>query len=212
MSETNLNDSWTSRWNERYSNEGFAYGEEPNNYLKEELTKLPVGKILFPAEGEGRNAVFAAKLGWNVSAFDISSEGKGKALKLAEKNNVSIDYQVGELQTLNFESEQFDAIALIYAHFPANIKSLYHKTFDKYLKKGGTIIFEAFSKKHLDYIAANEKVGGPKDIESLFSTDEIKSDFANYEIIELLETEIELKEGIFHNGKGSVIRFVGRKK
>ncbi|GLU55385.1 methyltransferase [Dyadobacter frigoris] len=212
MSETNLNDSWTSRWNERYSNEGFAYGEEPNNYLKEELTKLPVGKILFPAEGEGRNAVFAAKLGWNVSAFDISSEGKSKALKLAEKNNVSIDYQVGELQTLNFESEQFDAIALIYAHFPANIKSLYHKTFDKYLKKGGTIIFEAFSKNHLEYIAANEKVGGPKDIESLFSTDEIKSDFANYEIIELLETEIELKEGIFHNGKGSVIRFVGRKK
>lgn len=211
MSNTNENDVWTSRWNDRYSNEEFAYGEEPNNYLKNELTKLPVGKILFPAEGEGRNAVFAAKLGWTVSAFDISSEGKSKALKLADKNKVSIDYQVGELDSLSLKNEQFDAIALIYAHFPANIKSLYHKTFDKYLKKGGIIIFEAFSKKHLDYVAANEKVGGPKDIESLFSTEEIKSDFANYEIIELVETEIELNEGVFHNGKGSVIRFVGRK-
>lgn len=212
MSNTNENDVWTSRWNDRYSNEEFAYGEEPNNYLKEELTKLTVGKILFPAEGEGRNAVFAAKLGWTVSAFDISNQVKNKALKLAEKNKVNIDYQVGELDSLNFKSEQFDAIALIYAHFPASIKSQYHKTFDKYLKKGGIVIFEAFSKKHLDYIAANEKVGGPKDIESLFSTDEIKSDFANYEIMELVETEIELNEGIFHNGKGSVIRFVGRKK
>ena len=207
-----LSNIWTSRWNDRYSKEEFAYGEEPNNYLKEQLTKLTVGRILFPAEGEGRNAVYAAKLGWTVSAFDISNEGKLKALKLAEKNNVIIDYKVGELETLDFEREQFDAIALIYAHFPANIKSLYHKTFDRLLKNEGILIFEAFSKKHIDYVTANEKVGGPKDIESLFSIDEIKLDFPNYEIIELAEKEIELSEGIYHNGKGSVIRFIGRKK
>ena len=206
-----LNDIWTARWNDRYSKEEFAYGEDPNNYLKEQLTKLSVGKILFPAEGEGRNAVYAAKLGWNVSAFDISNEGKIKALKLAQKNNVIIDYKVGELETLDFENEKFDAIALIYAHFPAKIKSLYHKTFDKYLKTNGTIIFESFSKKHIDYLSANEKVGGPKDLESLFSIDEIKLDFPNYEIIELVEQEIELREGLYHNGIGSVIRFIGRK-
>lgn len=128
-----INDIWTARWNERYSKDAFAYGEEPNNYLKEQLTKLSVGTILFPAEGEGRNAVFAAKLGWTVSAFDISKEAKIKAMRLAEKNNVKIDYKVGELQSLDFGIEQFDVIALIYAHFPASIKSLYHKTFDKYL-------------------------------------------------------------------------------
>ncbi|HEY8689930.1 MAG TPA: class I SAM-dependent methyltransferase [Chitinophagaceae bacterium] len=206
-----MSDTWTDRWNERYSTNEFAYGEQPNNYLKEQLEKLKVGTILFAAEGEGRNAVFAAKLGWTVSAFDISIEGKNKALRLAETNNVTIDYQVGELQTLNFNPEQFDAIALIYAHFPADIKSLYHNSLNKYLRKGGLIIFEAFSKKHIDYIAKNEKVGGPKDIASLFSIDEIKSDFDNYEIIELEEKVIELKEGLFHNGEGSVIRFVGRK-
>ena len=207
-----MTDPWTERWNERYSQREFAYGEVPNNYLKQQLEKLTVGKILFPAEGEGRNAVFAATLGWKVSAFDISIEGKNKAVRLAETNHVTIDYQVGELQTLGFKVDQFDVIALIYAHFPAEIKSLIHRTLDNYLRKDGLIIFEAFSKGHIAYIAQNEKVGGPKDIASLFSIDEIKSDFINYEIIELEEREIELNEGIYHNGKGLVVRFVGRKK
>jgi len=203
---------WLDRWNDRYSSEEFAYGTEPNNYLKQQLEKLEPGTILFPAEGEGRNAVFAATKGWEVFAFDISNEGKNKALQLADHHNVAIDYQVGELQTLNFQVEQFDAIALIYAHFPADIKSSIHQMLDQYLRKGGVIIFEAFSKNHLNYIAKNEKVGGPKDIGSLFSIDEIKADFPNYSIIELEEKEIELHEGLFHNGTGSVIRFVGQKQ
>ena len=207
-----MNDTWTERWNDRYSNAAFAYGEEPNNFFKEQIEKLKPGTILFSAEGEGRNAVYAAKLGWEVAAFDISEEGKNKALKLAEANNVKIDYKVGALETLNYQPEQFDAIALIYAHFPADIKSYLHKTLETYLRKDGIIIFEAFSKKHLEYLAINDKVGGPKDIESLFSIEEIKADFPNYEIIQLEEIEIELNEGLFHNGKGSVIRFVERKK
>jgi 2-polyprenyl-3-methyl-5-hydroxy-6-metoxy-1,4-benzoquinol methylase len=206
-----MTETWAEKWDERYQSSEFAYGEEPNNYLKEQLEKLMIGKILFPAEGEGRNAVFAAKLGWTVSAFDISIEGQKKAQQLAEKNDVTIDYQIGELETLNYAYGQFDAIALIYAHFPANIKSHLHKTLDKYLRKGGTIIFEAFSKKHIDYLAKDEKIGGPKDIESLFSIDEIRTDFNNYDVVELKETEIHLNEGLYHNGQGSVIRFVGSK-
>lgn len=207
-----MDEAWVDRWNDRYSTDEFAYGEQPNNYLKEQLMQLEAGTILFPAEGEGRNAVFAAKLGWKVSAFDISIEGKNKALQLAQNNNISIDYQVGELQALDYKTEQFDAIALIYAHFPSAIKSTYHKTLSNYLRKGGLLIFEAFSKKHLDYLAKNEKVGGPKEIDMLFSIEEIRADFENYEILVLEEKEIELNEGLFHNGQGSVIRFVGRRK
>ncbi len=207
-----MDESWVDRWDDRYRKDEFAYGVQPNNYLRERLLKLDAGAILFPAEGEGRNAVFAAKQGWAVSAFDISVEGKSKALRLAETNGVTIDYQVGDLQTLNYGAEQFDAIALIYAHFPAEIKSLYHKTLDAYLRKDGWIIFEAFSKGHVDYIARNEKVGGPKEVAMLFSIDELKADFVNYEVIELVEEEVELNEGAFHNGIGLVVRFVGRKK
>ena len=206
-----MTDIWTDKWNERYANPEFAYGEEPNNYLKEQMEKIRPGRILFPAEGEGRNAVYAAKLGWKVSAFDISTAGQKKAFQLAQKNNVTIDYQIGELQTLGYKAEQFDAIALIYAHFPANIKSQIHKALDQYLQPNGIVIFEAFSKKHLEYLAKNEKVGGPKDIESLFSIEEVRNDFRNYEIVELEEQEISLNEGHYHVGLGSVIRFVGRK-
>ncbi|BAP32120.1 tellurite resistance protein TehB [Chryseobacterium sp. StRB126] len=204
--------TWLDKWNERYTQEEFVYGTAPNNYLEEQLKKLNPGTILFPADGEGRNSIYAALHGWKVSSFDISEQGRQKALQLAEQNNVTIDYQVGELQTLGYHEQQFDVIALIYAHFPADIKSSLHQMLDQYLRKGGFIIFEAFSKKHLDYVTKNEKVGGPRDIESLFSMEEIKADFPNYSIMELQEVEIELQEGLFHNGTGSVIRFVGQKQ
>lgn len=151
-------------------------------------------------------------MGWQVSAFDISANGRNKALQLAEQQQTTIDYQVGEISSLDYQNEQFDAVALIYAHFPGAVKSSIHKMLNQYLRTGGFVIFEAFSKNHLEYIAKNEKVGGPKDIESLFSIEEIKSDFPDYHIIELEETEIELSEGLFHNGTGSVIRFVGQKR
>ena len=101
---------------------------------------------------------------------------------------------------------------MIYAHFPSHLKSGFHKQLDGYLKKGGIIIFEGFSKSHLKLSAEDSKAGGPKNIDMLFSIEEIKNDFSNYEIIELSEKEINLSEGLYHNGKSSVIRFVGRKK
>ncbi|RYC53314.1 class I SAM-dependent methyltransferase [Flagellimonas olearia] len=207
-----MSDPWLKRWDERYSNTAYAFGEKPNEYLREQLQKLQPGNILFAAEGEGRNAVYAAKLGWTVSAFDISTEGRKKALQLAEKNQVSLDYKVGQLPNLEYTKGQFDAIALIYAHFPASIKSAYHKLLNNYLRKGGTVIFEAFGKKHLPYREKNPKVGGPRDLESLFSIEELLEDFTDYEITELVEKEVELNEGLYHSGTGSVVRFVGTKK
>jgi len=204
-------DPWLQRWNDRYTEKTYAYGEAPNEYLKAQLDILKVGKILLGAEGEGRNAVYAAKLGWEVFAFDISEEGKKKALQLAEKNKVNLSYQVGQLPDLDFQAEQFDVIALIYAHFPPEIKSQYHQLLNNYLKKGGIVIVEAFGKNHLTYREENPKVGGPNHLDFLFSTQELQNDFANYEIIELEEKVIELQEGLYHNGKGSVVRFVGRK-
>lgn len=200
------------KWDERYRDTAFAYGEEPNNYLKEKLSTVSTGTILFPAEGEGRNAVYTASLGWTTYAFDQSEEGKKKAMLLAEKKQTHIQYDIGDPLELSYQPNQFDAMALIYAHFPAETKSAYHKHLITYLKPGGLVIFEAFSKKHLDYVTQNPEVGGPKDIHMLFSIEEIKADFENFDVIELNEMEITLNEGLYHNGKGSVIRFVGRKK
>jgi len=199
-------------WNNRYKIEDSAYGYKPNEFFKEELTKLKSGKILLPAEGEGRNAIFAAKLGWEVSAFDMSEQGKIKAEKLAHENGVSIEYRVGEFEELDYPEEYFDAVGLIYAHFTAETKSRYHKILDGYLKSGGTIIFEAFSKSNLKLNAKNVNMNGPKDINALFSVEEIRNDFPSYDIIELKEETIELNEGKYHSGLSALIRFVGVKK
>lgn len=205
------NDTWTARWDERYRSEAFAYGEAPNEYLKTQLIQWQPGHILFPAEGEGRNAVFAASMGWSVAAFDISEEGKKKALQLAARQGLNIDYRVGELPSLPYLPGSFDAIALIYAHFPAAIKSAYHWHLATLLRPGGILIFEAFSKNHLDYVQRDERVGGPKDIDQLFSLEELQQDFSGFDCTGLAETEVQLSEGLFHNGTGSVIRGVAVK-
>ena len=199
------------KWDERYQNQEFAYGKEPNLFFKEWLLKLVPGSILMPADGEGRNGVFAAELGWKVTSFDLSVEGQSKALQLAKEHAVALEYIVGDFEQLDFEKESFDAIGLVYAHFPAEKKSIFHKKLNDYLKPGGIIIFEAFSKRHLHFKKLDPKVGGPNDINELYSKEEIMSDFENYEELMLAEEEILLNEGQYHIGKGSVIRFVGRK-
>ncbi|SHO62705.1 class I SAM-dependent methyltransferase [Algoriphagus zhangzhouensis] len=198
-------------WNQRYGAKEYAYGVEPNQFLKEELERIKPGKALFPAEGEGRNAVFAAKLGWEVFAFDISESGKLKAEKLAGLEGVSLDYQVGTLEEMNYEKESFDLIVLIFAHFPKPIRSLIHAGLLELLKPGGLVILECFSKAHLAFSTANPKAGGPKEISMLFSREELMEDFASLQEISLDEIEVFLSEGEFHQGQSSVIRMIGQK-
>ncbi len=199
-------------WNSRYAALDYAYGKAPNVFFKNTLDQLnTTGRFLFPAEGEGRNAVHAAKKGCSVEAFDISEAGQAKALALANEHSVTINYSVGALENLPYEANTFDAIVLIYAHFPPHLIANYHQTFVKLLKPNGLIIFEAFSKNHLAMREKNPAVGGPDKLEMLFSTDSIQTDFDGFDIIHLEEVEIELNEGLFHNGVGKVIQFIGRK-
>lgn len=198
-------------WDERYGARAYAYGELPNVFFREQLLKLSPGRILLPAEGEGRNAIFAARHGWEVVAFDQSNAGRDKALRLAEKYGVAIEYLVGEFQTLSFAKQHFDALGLIYAHFSAEAKSEYHRMLNTYLRPGGTVVFEAFSKSHLTYNTQNPAAGGPKNVDMLFSEEELRADFPHYEMLHLQEEIIQLKEGLFHNGQSAVVRMVAKK-
>lgn len=198
-------------WDERYANEEFVYGKLPNKYFKEKIDELSVGKALFAAEGEGRNAVYAASLGWEVTAFDQSLSAKKKAILLAENNQVTIDYLVSDLYNFNYTSASFDVLVLIFAHFPEEKRRIYHRQLTQTIKNGGYIILEAFSKNHMQNQKENPKVGGPKNIDMLYDLDEIKEDFQNFEFLEAYETETELNEGEHHKGKGSVIRILAKK-
>lgn len=200
-------------WNSRYNNSAYAYGITPNEFFKSIIEEYnPQGKILLPAEGEGRNAIYAAKKGLEVFAFDISIEGKKKAERLAQQENVNIHYEVGQFFDLELVNEKFDVAALIYAHFPPPILSKYYQKVAELLKPNGLVILEGFSTNHLPLRTANPKVGGPGMIEMLFSEKTILNNFSDFEILQLEEVEIELKEGLYHNGIGKVMRFVGRKQ
>ncbi|GAB1454300.1 class I SAM-dependent methyltransferase [Draconibacterium sp.] len=193
-------------WNERFSDEKYAYGTEPNEFFKNQLNKLPPGKILFPAEGEGRNAVYAATKGWDVTAFDPSIEGKRKAELLALEKDVTIDYRIENYEFIDFPKESFDCIVLIFAHIHPVKREEYHKKLMSFLKFGGNLILEGFSKNQL-----NNKTGGPRDINMLFSKNELESDFSSFSELEIIETDTILNEGVFHQGISSVIRVLGNK-
>ena len=193
-------------WNARYSEEGFAYGQTPNEFFKEQIDKLPVGKILFPCEGEGRNAAYAAALGSEVEAFDISEVGKQKAIDLAASFNVKVNYEICNVADANFEDNTFGAIVLIYSHLPETLRIELHGKIKNWLKPGGVVILEAYNPLQL-----NNNSGGPRDIQMLYSIETLMSDFhgMHFEILE--EKQVELNEGKYHIGIADVVRFVGRK-
>lgn len=193
-------------WNERYALQEYVYGTEPNVFFKDQIKKISPGKILFPAEGEGRNAVYAAKLGWDVYAYDSSTKAKKKAELLAKGNSVEINYNVYDMETADYPLEFFDCIVLIFAHFHPFERNFFHNKLVSFLKPGGTIILEGFSKKQMQFNS-----GGPRNLEMLFSADEIQNDFNLLLKTELEETETVLDEGSFHQGPASVIRMIGKK-
>lgn len=193
-----------NQWDERYSSEQYIYGKEPNVFLKEEILKLKPGKILFPGEGEGRNAVFAAKMGWKVTAFDSSFVAQQKAQALANENNVDINYLNIDFSEMDFELNSFDCIALSFVHTANRQKD--HRRLLEFLKFGGIILIEAFSKNQINFNS-----GGPKKVELLFSEQELREDFYSLNKIEIESLEPKLDEGNYHSGKASVIRLIGIK-
>ncbi|MBN9303400.1 MAG: class I SAM-dependent methyltransferase [Dysgonomonas mossii] len=204
-----------NKWDERYNIEEYRYGETPNLFFKETIDILPTGKILLPADGEGRNSVYAAIRGWTVDAFDQSSQGRDKALRLAQKNNVDISFSFKVIDfedvSENYITGSYDAIALTYVHLPVQLKERYHRSLLPLLKIGGHIIIEGFSKEHVKHQQQNPSAGGPPHVDMMYSKQEILSIFDSLEIDLLEEKEVRLTEGIGHNGKASVIRFIGQK-
>ncbi len=199
-------------WDNRYKENDYAYGEEANEFIKEVLPSLSKGKILFPADGEGRNSVFAASLGWDVYAFDISNQGKIKAEQLAIKNKVNIQYEVNDILNVNYKPEFFDALVFVFVHFPDKKNKEFYRFLNQFLKPGGTVIIEVFNKQHIEYNSINPQVGGPSKIDMLFSEDELLEIYQEFDI-KLCESIVyELAEGGYHKGKGSVIRAIFQKK
>jgi SAM-dependent methyltransferase len=193
-------------WNERYAEESYVYGTSPNGFFKEQLSQLSVGTILLPAEGEGRNAAYAAEKGWEVYAFDYSHEAKRKAIKLSDERRVLIRYEVASFDEITFKPDFFDCIALFFVHVHPDERKAYHRKVVEWLKPGGTLLLEGFSKQQID-----KPSGGPKNIDMLFSEKELSDDFNTLRHIEIYDFNTHLDEGNFHQGEAYVLRMKGIK-
>ena len=192
-------------WNKRYEDVEYAYGREPNSFLVQNSFK-DKGKVLCLAEGEGRNAVFLAKKGLEVTAVDISSEGIAKTLRLAKEENVTIDAICSDLSSYSFASEKWDVIVLIFAHFPPDLRNAIHSKLFNSLKSGGKVILEAYSKEQITH-----KTGGPTELVMLYSEEELRQDFKSFDNLTIQTQEREVNEGKFHHGLASVIQLVATK-
>ncbi|GMR20484.1 MAG: class I SAM-dependent methyltransferase [Gammaproteobacteria bacterium] len=193
-------------WNQRYQQKHFAYGKQANAFFLAFLESELPGRLLLPAEGEGRNAVSAALRGWQVDAFDFSEEGRSKALNLAKHNGVEIHYSLASFQDMDLGESQYDAIALIYAHIHGDYRRAAHRQLLQHLKPGGQLLLEAFSKEQLNYSS-----GGPPDIAMLYTVEELREDFEDLSLDSLQCKEILLDEGKYHQGLGSVIQLRAHK-
>lgn len=193
-------------WDERYATEEFVYGTAPNEFLSASLAEIRPGKLLLPGEGEGRNAVHAASLGWDVTAFDQSEVAMRKARLLMKDKGLSFRYDVAGLEDFKFAEEAYDAIGLVFFHAPPPQRQYLHQQVEHALKPGGLVILEAFHTSQL-----GKETGGPRDPAMLYDKPVILEDFQGF-IHHLLEvTSTELQEGLYHRGEARVLRYTGMK-
>ena len=194
-------------WDERFKQTDYVYGTAPNAFLAEQLPQLPVGRMLLPAEGEGRNAVYAAELGWDVHAVDYSREGIAKARRLATERGVSLIYDYGDLSTwMPPEGTNYDALGVFFFHAREATRHAVLRRLSGLVKVGGHLIMEVFSPEQIGHSS-----GGPKAVELMYTPEELRMLFPEYEWLHFESGKTVLDEGPYHQGEAYTIRMVGRK-
>jgi hypothetical protein len=192
-------------WNARYEVNDTVYDWEPNRFFKHFIDTHKPGSILLPAEGEGRNAIYAASKGWQVDAFDYSDVARAKALKRATERGVQINYDSKSIE--DFKANQlYDAIGLIYVHLPVEARKMFHMQVTQSLKPGGYMILEAFAREQLQF-----ESGGPKDVALLYDAPSLCNDFQFLHLLSCGQKEVIMDEGAFHKGKAAVLQMIGQK-
>lgn len=194
-------------WDVRYSEEKYAYGTEPNDFL----ATIPLGEfsghVLCLAEGQGRNAVYLAGLGFEVVAMDQSEMGLQRAKELATDKNVTIQTICANLEEFDLGNNKWDGIVTIFGHLPSELRKKVHSSITNALKPNGFFILEGYNKNQL-----GKNTGGPQDAEMLYDLDEIISEIGPAIKWKWMQnTERMVMEGHYHTGIASVVQLFGIK-
>ncbi len=204
-------DDFTSdvmRWNKRFSRDDYIFGKDPNGFLIERANIFQAGKkVLCIGAGEGRNAVFLATLGMEVTCVDFSRIALEKAEKLAAESRVEINTLCVDVNRWVWPAGAFDYVIWVFLHVSSDNKARLHRNICACLKDNGMLVGQVFQKNQLEFAS-----GGPKDDGWLYDMDEIEDSFFDMKPLLLEERLLDLKEGPDHQGKGVVVEFVLQKK
>lgn len=194
-------------WDQRYAEPGFAYGTEPNDFLREQAGALAPGSaVLCLAEGEGRNGVYLASLGHRVHAVDLSSVGLEKARRLAAERSTSITTEVADLASYDPGTDRWDAVVSIWAHLPPTIRAPLYERVARALKPGGLFLLEAYTPDQLRH-----GTGGPRDAALLVTLATLHAELPGFEELVARELERDVQEGAYHRGTSSTVQWLARK-
>lgn len=190
-------------WDERYARKEFVYGREPNDFLRAEAPRIPQGPVLCVAEGEGRNAVFLAGRGHDVTAVDFSLEGLHKAAQLAAEHHVAITTVHADLALYEPPTAAFSGVVAIFAHLPVAVRKRVHGWVARALQPGGVFLLEAYTPAQLAF-----DTGGPRDPALLMTLAELTNELAPLSIELGREVEREIREGVFHGGPSATVQIL----
>jgi SAM-dependent methyltransferase len=193
-------------WDERFSEPGYAYGTIPNGFLESVAERMPTGRVLSLAEGEGRNAVHLASLGYDVTAVDASSVGLAKAERLAAERGVVIATVQADLAELEIEPGEWQGIVSIFCHLPPTIRASLHERCLRGLAPGGAFVLEGFTPRQLELAT-----GGPKTRDLLMNLGVIRRELPGLRFEIAREIERPVVEGRYHRGTAAVVQILARK-
>ncbi len=191
-------------WDERYDKDSFHYGTEPNDFLRENAGLIRKGgRVLCLAEGEGRNAIYLAEKGFEVTAVDQSGVGLKKLEAWALRKNLRVETRLSDLRDYDPGSKEWDAVVSIWCHLPPDLRTLVHSRVCAALRPGGFVILEAYHPRQLEY-----KTGGPPVPELMMTAGILKKDFSSLQIESLVEIDRDVHEGEGHFGKSAVVQLI----
>ena len=198
--------TWVLMWDQRFRDEGHAYGVAPSMYLREKSHLLRPGQTaLTVADGGGRNAVWLAEQGLAVTVVDLSGEGIARARELAAIRGVSLCAIHADVLAWECPIEAFDLVVAIYFHLPPDARRCAHQKMATALKPGGHLIIEGF---HVDQL--HFRSGGPRDASMLFDEALLREDFDALEIVEVRTERVTLNESRLHSGDAMLVRLHAR--
>jgi 2-polyprenyl-3-methyl-5-hydroxy-6-metoxy-1,4-benzoquinol methylase len=194
-------------WDEKYSIDDYVYGTEPNDFLRHNYQAIPAGRVLCLGEGEGRNALFLAQQGYQVTAIDSSMVGLSKARKLAEENKVNIEFIHQDLAHYDPGLEQWEGIVSIFCHVPPAIRLPLHHKVVSALKQKGVLLLEAYTPAQLQF-----GTGGPPVTEMMMTSNSLRQELPGLIFHHVAELQREVVEGTGHSGLGAVVQLVAGKQ